>query len=434
MIPVNRYNYPALFFEKSLCALETALNTAPAYSDLRAFDPGPGAPVDERYAAMPELTKQMIRDHFPDGTVPGFRDVEEGLLRGEIEYTFTGGTTGERVVNIWNRKWWDSSEASSWKLNARTARLEYPQKEAKLASSLNVGVNCEEDLPQEYRTVGRTLYLNEKISPVQWQPRHYARMARELESFRPVILEANPSLLARLAFWAADGGTELYSPSVIVFTFESASKIHLEAIRGVFSSPFISSYGTTETGFVLQECEEGFLHQNIDFCRTDFHPLKNMYGGPELGRILVTTFDNPWNSVLRFDTGDLVRLHAAGECACGRNTGLIAEAVEGRASDATFTTEGGLITTAALDRELAKIPGIRDYQLEQAGRTRYELRLMLKDAPRGVTAEARRALISLYGRDGDYEIKETKNILPGPSGKFRRTRANFDFDLKELFV
>ena len=434
MILANRYNYPAAFYQKSAETLERALDTVPAYRAWKAFDPGAGAKVEERYDAMPELTKQIIRDHFPAGLAPNNRDVEEGLRLEEIEYTYTSGTTGDRVVNIWDQRWWDAAEAASWKLNAHLARLGHPQKEAKLASSLNVGISCEEDLPVEYRIVGHKLYLNEKINLIQWQPRHYARMARELWSFQPVILEANPSLLARLAYWAMDEGVRMYSPGVIVFTYEFSSAIHLAAIRKVFSSPLVSSYGTTETGFVLEECEKGFLHQNTDFCRIDFHPLKNEYGGPELGRMLVTTFGNPWNIVIRFDTGDLVRLHPSGECPCGRKEGLVAEAVEGRISNCTFTTDRRLVTTLALDRVLARIAGIRDYHLEQNGRKQYELQLMVKGNEGGIREEARHALGSLYGRDGAYDIKILRQILPGPAGKFRRTQANFDFDARELFV
>jgi len=436
LILPDRYNYSAEFRRKSLETLETALYTAPAYGLWQAYDPGSGAPVDERYAAVPELTKQMIRDHFPTGLVPGGKDVNEGLLSGEIEYTFTSGTTGERVVNIWDQDWWDRAEAASWKLNAHTAGLTYPQREAKLASSLNVGISCEEDLPMEYRVAGNKLYLNEKISLIQWQPRHYARMARELREFQPAILEANPSLLARLSYWAADEGVDMYSPRAIVFTYEFVSGIHLAAIRRVFSSPLISSFGTTETGFVLEECEAGCLHQNAEFCRIDFHPLKNAYGGPDLGRMLVTTFGNPWNAVVKFDTGDLIRLHPFGKCACGRAEGMIAEAVEGRTTNATFTTDGGLITTMALDKTLAAIPGIRDYHMEQHDAKKYELQIMPAPDARGaaLTAEAGSAMRVLYGRDGDYNIQITDNIYPGPAGKFRRTQANFDFDWRRWFI
>ena len=434
MIRADRYNYPASFHQRSAETLETALNTAPAYRAWKAFDPGSGTPIDRRYDAMPELTKQIIRDNFPSGLIPNNRDFGEGLRSGEIEYTFTSGTTGDRVVNIWNQSWWDAAELASWKLNSHLARLDYPQREAKLASSLNVGISCEEDLPMEYRTVGRTLYLNEKISLIQWQPRHYERMARELQSYRPVILETNPSLLARLAFWALDEGMELYSPAVIIFTYEFISAIHLAAIRKVFSSPLVSSFGTTETGFVLEECEKGLLHQNIDFCRIDFHPLKDEYGGPELGRMLVTTFGNPWNTVVRFDTGDLVRLFPSGECPCGRKEGLIASAVEGRVTNASFSTSGQMVTTMALDNKLAAIEGIRDYHLEQNSRTRYELQLMIKGNAGIIRDSSLHALESIYGHDGEFEIKIAPNIFPGPAGKFRRTQVNFDFDTRGLFV
>ena len=56
-------------------------------------------------------------------------------------------------------------------------------------------------------------------------------MAQELKIFQPAILEANPSLLARLAFWAWDEGVELYSPKAIIFTYEFPSQIHISAIK-----------------------------------------------------------------------------------------------------------------------------------------------------------------------------------------------------------
>ena len=435
MILANRYNYPVSFHHKSAETLETALNTVPAYSSWKAIDPGKTAAIDNRYDAMPELTKQIIRDNFPAGLIPNYRDLDEGLRLEEIEYTFTSGTTGERVVNIWNQAWWDAAEAASWKLNTSLTQLDYPQKEAILASSLNVGICCEEDLPMGYRTFGHKLYLNEKINLIQWQHRHYVRMAKELQSFQPVILEANPSLLARFAFWAMEEGVEVYSPAVIVFTYEFISSIHVAAIKKVFSSSIVSSFGTTETGFVLEECEKGLFHQNIEFCRIDFMPLKKEYGGPELGQMLVTTFDNPWNSVIKFGTGDLVRLYGSGECRCGRNEGLIASAVEGRVTNSTFSTDGQLVTTQAVDKTLAEIKGIQDYHLEQNTRTQYELHLMIgKDGNSSIICdEARHALELLFGRDGVFNIRILSSILPGPAGKFRRTQANFDFDIRGLF-
>jgi phenylacetate-CoA ligase len=434
MILSDRFQYPADFLERSQYRLETALAGVPLYQKWRAYDPGPTAPLDARYDALPELTKQDMRENFPYGLVSPRMNVEEALARDEIEYTFTSGSTSEKVINLWYPKWWYGGEAASWKLNAHTARLSYPQKEAKLSSALNFGIHCEEDLPMDHRILGKTLYLNEKLNLISWQKRHMERMARDLKEYQPVLLEANPSYLARLAYWAIDTGAELYSPQVIVLTYELPSKIHLAAIRQVFKSPIVSSYGTTETGFVMEQCEEGHFHQNMDYCRIDFRPLKEQYGGPELGRILVTTFQNPWSTILKFDVGDLIRLHPTGSCACGRHEGFIVDAIEGRAANATFTTSGGLVTSSALDNALAQTPEIRDYHLEQLAPSKYELSVMLAgDSPKARN-RIREALSSLYGQGGEYIINVLPTLQPGPSGKFRRTQANFDFDPKGLFL
>jgi len=436
MILANRFNYPKGFQEKCDAILDMALEHVPVYKEWKQLDRGPQVSVDERFDALPALTKNDVRTHFPLGLMPDWKDLGEGLRKEEIEYTFTSGTTSEKVVNIWDQGWWDRSEAASWKLNRHMAVLDHPQKQAKLASSLNVGINCEEDLPMGHRTLGDTLYLNEKTTVLQWQPRHLRRMIDELNSYRPVILEANPSLLARLSYWALDNREEVFSPQAVVFTFEFPSAIHLAAIRRVFSSAFVSSYGSTETGFVMEQCEDGLMHQNTDFCRIDFKPLKEKYGGPELGRIFVTTFDNPWNCIIRFDVGDLIRLHPNRVCSCGRSEGMIADAIEGRVSNVTFTTAGGLVTTKALDDRIAAVSTVRDYRLEQRDRTCYLLEVTLSPGADHEPArdELQAALESVYGSNGDFDIRIVADILPGPAGKYRRTQTNFEFNESELFI
>ena len=429
----EQYHYPEEYEERSRAALETALRSVPAYRAWRRLDPGPGASVQERYDAMPELTKSMMRSAFPGGLVPAGADTAAALASGEVEYTFTSGTTEEKVVNLWNQDWWYRAEAASWKLNAHTAALPRQPRMAELAGAQNIGISCEEDLPMSHRVLGSTLYLNEKTSMLQWQPRHLDRMLRELADFRPDVLETNPSLLARLAFRALDTGREPYQPPVVIFTYEFASKLHLAVIRKMFpKSAFVSSFGSTETGFVLEECECGLLHQNTGFCRIDFQPLKERFGGPELGRVLVTTFGNPWNCVVRFDTGDLVRLHR-GACPCGRDDGLVAEAVEGRVTNATFSADGGLVTTKALDDRLASVPGLRDYSFSQSAPGAGEL-LLKAENPAAAEAPAREILAGLYGKSTALTVRFVPEIYPGPSFKFRRTHAAFHFDSKELFV
>ncbi|MBN1594948.1 hypothetical protein JW933_03385 [candidate division FCPU426 bacterium] len=413
--------------------MAVGLATVPVYSSWQQHDPGENCPVDQRYAALSELTKNDLRQHFPQGLVPRHCNVAEGLQRGEIEFVQSSGTTAERVTNIWHQSWWNASEASSWKLNSHTAQLDGTQREAILASALNVGILSDKDLTLQDRRLSRFLFLNEKAGASEWTDRHYERMLQELEAFQPVVLEANPSLLARLAWWALDKGAPVFQPRIIVFTYEFSSSIHLRCIRRVFSAPLVSSYGATEAGYVFMQCEHGSLHQNTDFCRVDFQPLKAEHGGPQLGRILLTTFHHPWVSLIKFDVGDLVRLHDSHSCPCGRNEGFLLSSLEGRLANATFTPEGRLVTTKQADDTLAAVDGIRDYQLVHLARNDYTLQLLVDANPDLVVPAAAAALRSLYGKNMRVRIEPAVDILPGVSGKYRRTHAVFHFDGKGLF-
>jgi phenylacetate-CoA ligase len=436
MIMSERFSYPAQYYEKCRELLEFALKKVPLYRGWAKFDPGPGATLDERFDALPHLDKAAMRRSFPRGLMPEGMDLGQGLSSGEIEYTFTSGTTSEKVTNIWNQDWWSRSEAASWQLSGALRGLRYPQRQAKLASSLNVGISCEEDLPMSHRILGDTLYLNEKTSVLQWQPRHYERMAKELNEYRPAVLEANPSLLARLCWWALDCGAEIAPPKVIVFTYEFPSAIHLSAIRQVFSSPFVRSYGSTETGFVLEQCSDGLMHQNTDFCRIDFIPLARRFGDPDLGSIVVSTFGNPWNCIVRFEVGDLVRLHRDGNCGCGLTQGLTADCIEGRTANLTFTPEGDIVTTKKLDDSLAAAGVLRDYVLRQTDRKHYRIEAVTPPQKnKKIAREAiYNALQNVYGNGGIFDIVFRDCLLPGPAGKFRRTQADFSFDERGLFA
>lgn len=423
------------YYQRSIEALNIGLKTAPVYRLWQNLDPVDNVPIDERYAVLPKLTKKEIRDHFPLGLIPNNLDLMEGLKRKEIEYVETSGTTSEKVTNIWNQSWWNASEAASWKLNAHTAHLDHSVREAQLASALSVGFCSKEDLPMQSRILNdRYLFLNEKISASEWTNFHYKRITRELAEFKPVILEANPSLLVRLAWWAIDNNTEIYQPQVILFTYEFISSMHLANIRQVFPVPLISSFGCTEAGYLFMQCEHGTYHQNTEFCRIDFEPLKDMYCGPDIGRILVTTFHNQWVSLIRFDTGDLVCLKKDSTCTCGRREGFMLSSIEGRAANVTYTTSDRIVTTKEIDDLLSSIEGIRDYHLEQNSKNKFMLKLIIKGNEKIIVKKADEVMHMLYGNDIEVMIRECNNIEPVASGKYRRTLVNFNFNLKEYFT
>ena len=383
---------------------------------------------------MPVLTKRDIREHFPQGLLPRGCDLNRALESGEINLVETSGTTDDKITNIWNQKWWDASEMASWQLNSimsRAATGQHP--EAILVNPKNVGIKSDElDLPMENRRLGRFLYLNEKTDPLAWTDSLLDRMVEELKVFQPVVLEANPAYLARLSRYISAKDIRVYQPQAIVFTYEYPTHFQRRQIAAVFKSPLISSYGTTETGYVFMQCEYGKLHQNSDFCEVDYQPFTAAQGGPFWGRILVTPLGNPWCYYLHFDTGDIVQLESRGLCQCGRSSGMILTAVAGRKVNLTLTVGGRIVTLLELDNALSQLEGVAEYQLIQPAPGEYNLLLggdrLYKTA---LNQKVPPILRSLYGRQAQINIIYTDAIIPEASGKYLVAKTLFPIDLTQ---
>jgi phenylacetate-coenzyme A ligase PaaK-like adenylate-forming protein len=336
------------------------------------------------------------------------------------------------VTNIWNQAWWNASEKNSWKLNTYASKFatgNHP--EAILANARNVGIISDEvDLPFEKRRLSRFLYLNEKTDPSRWTPALMDRMVRELEIFRPAVLEANPSLLAKLCRYITMEKKKASQPGIITFTYEYPSKLHYQQIRRVFSSPLASSYGSTETGYVFMQCEAGKFHQNIEFCRVDFQPLKRRHGGPDIGRLLVTTFDNPWYYMFRFDVGDFARLDQEQKCACGRDSAFIVDAIEGRWTNVTLTCDGRLVTLRRIDDALSNLDNIDEYRLEQPAEGVYTLYLVSRRRDKeNLSREAGKILLDIYGEKADISVIYCDFLAPEDSGKYCLAKALFPLNI-----
>jgi len=412
--------YAPGYAQRCARALDEALYSTPAYAAWRELDSGPTCPVFSRFAALPALTKRELRAYGPQGFVPHGRDIASALATGEIELVATSGTTADQVTNVWYQPWWDATEAASWQLNAHARAVATgSHREAILTSPWCTGVPCEDGyLSMASRSLDRFLYLTERSDPSLWTDAMMDRMVDELNTFKPAVLEANPSFLARLSRHIVSHRLRVRSPGLIILTYENPSILHLRQIGRAFDAPAVSSYGATEAGHVFIQCEAGRFHQVAACCHVDFLPFTPEHGGPNVGRILVTTFDNPWRSLVRFDIGDVVRLDDGTPCPCGRREGLTLASMEGRTVNLTLTPDGRAVTQAAVDRVLASVPGLVQYQILQTSAAAYLLRFVADDAEHRAAGAICEALQTVYG-PAAITAEPVGGISPDPPGKYR---------------
>ncbi len=431
-----RPDWPGSYRRSSREILDLALAEVPGYASWRSLDPGPRAPLDARFAALPALTKRELREHFPAGFVPRQRELGPGLAAGEVEFAETSGSTDDRVTLVFNPGWWEASERAAWELNRFARKVaDGSHREAVMASPRCVGPGFSpKPLSVAERTIGRHLYVNQKINPATWTAGDIRRMAGEINDYAPPALEGDPAYLAFFARRSSELGIKLFQPRLIFLTYSYPSRIYLRQIRQVFSAPLASSYGSTETGHVFMECEAGRLHQNSGHCRVDFLPWLFRHGGPLRGRILVTVFHNSWFVVLRFDIGDVARLDDRGPCPCGRRDGLVLKAIEGRVTDVTFDREGNAVTVDDLDAALTPVSGLSGWQLDLPAPGSMRLRVMSGPGScRPVCHQARERLKEIYGDRAKIEAVAEKALQHESSGKIRFVRTAYPVDLTALW-
>jgi phenylacetate-CoA ligase len=296
-------------------------------------------------------------------------------------------------------------------------------REAVLASPRCVGpYRPGETLPMSERTLDRLLFLNQTINPGFWTEEDIARMVRELAAFRPVVLEADPFYLAALAAFAADHALALYQPDVITLTYSFPADVFLRSIRRAFHAPLVSSYGSTETGYVFMACECGRMHQNTASCHVDFVPLETRPSGSVIGRLLVTPFGHPAQRFLRFDIGDLAEIVPGDACPCGRSEGLTLARIVGRTADTTRTRDGRRVTVADADALLTRFPDVRAFQIDQAATGELRVRLCLAPhADRGVLQHVESELRNAYGFP--VAVSDVHALKHERSGKVRLARS-----------
>jgi phenylacetate-CoA ligase len=407
--------------------LERALAEAPFYHRWKDRDPGPARPLEERFAAMPVLTKRDVRSHVPDGFMWAEQRAGRGLLRGEAEIVTTSGTSGDRLSVVWHQPWWDRSEREASRIHATLDEVfAKPHREAVLTTRVCGSSACHAgNASMAERTLGTLLFLNQSNDPSAWDARTATRMADELEAFAPEVIEADPAYLAIFCRMSIACGRALPLPRCIVLTYEYPSILHYRWIRRAFPGvPVISSYGSTETGHVLTQCEHGTFHQNMATCRIDIQPLRADKGGAGIARLLVTTLGNPWFTLVRFDIGDLVRVQGDTPCPCGRTEGLTVAGIEGRWCDLTFDARGCIVTVGRLDRALGSIEALTGYQVFQPNPRSILARYSSDEGENGAVAEALvAALTGLYGSGVDIQARRERAIPPEQSGKFRLARA-----------
>jgi phenylacetate-CoA ligase len=269
--------------------------------------------------------------------------------------------------------------------------------------------------PASARTHGLRLLLGSGLDIASWPDARIRQTIDEMTAHEPEYLIVDPTYLAIVVERARALRLPLPRVRFVLTLFELCSALHRRAISEAFECPVFDTYGATEHGPIILQCEHGAYHVNpesviVEVDSPDEHGV---------GRMLVTTLCKTIMPLLRYDTGDLAI--AGSTCDCPWSETDTLRSLEGRAVDCISNTAGQRVTPGMIDRTIAPhLDGVVTYCVIQRGPASYWLQLLPGRSflPRWAK-RAVEALHELLGPAAAIRVTHERELLPASSGKFR---------------
>jgi len=295
---------------------------------------------------LPILTKEEVQEHY-------IELVSEEVPKQQQIITHTSGTTGsglrfattlraiqEQWAIWWRYRRWHGLQPGTW--------------------CAYFGGRSVVPLSQVRPPFWRYNYPGRQIlfSAYHMSPANLAAYVDELRRRRPPWLHGYPSLLALLAAYILESGTDLgYEIRWVTVGAENLLPQQSDLIERAFGVRPMQHYGMAEAVANISECEYGALHVDEDFAAVEF--ISNL-DGPGY-KIIGTNFTNLATPLLRYDVQDLVTL-ANDACPCGR-PGRVVASVDGRLEDYIILRNGARL--GRMDHIFKDMMNIREAQIYQ---------------------------------------------------------------------
>ncbi|OAN38039.1 hypothetical protein A4X16_15745 [Microbacterium sp. H83] len=215
-----------------------------------------------------------------------------------------------------------------------------------------------------------------------------------LQSYRPTILVAPPSVL-RLIAGAADSGRFDALPQKVYSVAEVLELADEERIRVSLDQRVIHQLYQCTEGFLAHTCERGVIHLNEDSVLVEREMLDDGRFTP-----IVTDLRRRAQPIVRYRLGDVLRLRDD-PCPCGSALTAISR-IEGRQGDTLWLPggDGGRIPVFAdvVTRALLHAQGFDEFRIRQTGASQLEIALdTLDDRSRRLVADEIGALCARLG-------------------------------------
>ena len=195
------------------------------------------------------------------------------------------------------------------------------------------------------------------------------------KKFKPQTLYGFPSYFVNLVSYLEKNSIKLNSIERIFTSSEVLNKSSRELIENYFKCKVYDIYGCTETKEVAWECpkHEGYhINEDLVYVECIDSDGNNLEEG-EIGKLVVTTFENKAMPLIRYFNGDMGKLLKR-KCSCGRTFALM-QPTYGRINDYFTLKDNTKVSPYELTMSVEDIKGIIQYQIIQKSPSRVNVYL-----------------------------------------------------------
>lgn len=374
---------------------------------------------------LPFITKQNLRDNFPDNIIPKKHDKHHTYM------VCTGGTSGKSVYIYTDFSTFLRSmgpqlyQMRYFNMNLRTLRLAHIGNFSKYRNDYVMQTDFFPEIRWFYS--GKNA-LNLDVN----QPIH--DIIDKLDAFKPDIIMTYPALFQHLAYLKRKGFGQHIQPTLLHVGGDILDDYTRHYVEDAFNCRLLNIYPAVEAQACMAfECYEGNWHIHADFFHFEAVDKDNVPVAPgERGHLVLTRLFGRGTPIIRY-TGidDFVTLSEDDErCTCGLHGPIFKKPVEGRMRTNIVLPNGKVFPPGAFcfvepvlhDLHTFKV---KQYQVIQQSTHEIEILLAIDEDLRAIGAPASQIIDGIHriyqekcGPDVTINVHEVPEIKGDPkSGK-----------------
>ncbi len=381
---------------------------------------------------IPFISRQEIRENFPDGVVQTNYNKEKGYI------TCTGGTTGKYCCSSGSEPVCTYTDSStmlrSILIGIRVQRFfNLNWRKTKFAHIGNFNPYKVDEVFENKVISNAKLFFSLKNYLNIQASNRTREIIEKLEAFRPDVIISYPAIFQDLAYYKKKGFGEQIKPKLLFVGGAMLDAYTRSYVEDVFGCNMYNTYASCESGAEIAfECTNRNWHIHSDFFHIEAVDEDMQPVAPgERGRLILTRLWGTGTPFVRY-TGmeDWITLSDGKQCDCGLHSPIFGKPVEGRVmsnivlpNGKVFPPSAFLFITSIL-RDLNEFK-VKRYQIIQKKIDEIEILLVIDEDLRNkgasfeeIAKKIKKVYVEETGPEVKIIVKEVKEIKDDPdSGK-----------------